>query len=147
MPYIPLTREFFSLISGSKNLKYGDLLMNFTINILSFCIIFFASFGHACDTVYDENEGMKYYVDSQNLLIEEGGLFLIEEGEVIPLKSIAVDHIGMYIIAKDKISAYTCPNGHSIYHPKPSGCGGCSNWWCAFRCKCCSPWAKVKAKG
>jgi hypothetical protein len=86
---------------------------------------------------YDQSiVGDRIYIASEDLLITKYGIFLMSSGEALPLTAIYVDSQGIYIKKEDKIYD-TCLNGHKIYH---QACGGCANWWCAFRCKCCSPW-------
>lgn len=85
---------------------------------------------------FDQNINKKrIYIDSKDLLITDHGIFLIKSGEALPLTALYVDTQGIFFLA-DKIYD-TCGNGHKIYH---LACGGCANWWCAYRCKCCSPW-------
>ena len=121
--------------------------MKILFKIFTLCIFFMAAACHASDSQSEENELVKLYVSSENLLIDGNSLLLIDEDEVIQVKSIAVDNNGLYVIMArgDRIYHKTkCGNGHDIYHPKSqNGCDGCSNWWCVFRCKCCSPWAEI----
>lgn len=77
----------------------------------------------------------------KDLLVTESGLFLLKDGEALPLTAIFADASGVFTIvdvrrSNDSITD-SCPNGHQIYH---FACGGCANWWCSFRCKCNSPW-------
>lgn len=78
----------------------------------------------------------RIYVSPEDLLITKSGIFLVSLGEAFPVTALYVDTQGIYIKKEDKIYDQ-CRNGHKIYH---LACGGCDNWWCVFRCKCCSPW-------
>lgn len=89
----------------------------------------------------------KIYVSSEELIISDQGLFLVEGDDLILLKSIGIDEIGIYVeklVQDEQIGPLKAPTcvwcGHPIYCERPQGCGGCSNWWCGLRCKCCSPW-------
>lgn len=83
----------------------------------------------------------KIYLSPHELLVTDCGLFLLTRDTALPLTAIFSDANGIYINfpveAAGQMKAYTCPNGHDIYHRE---CGGCANWWCNFRCKCYSPW-------
>ena len=103
-------------------------------------LLFCSASTQAGESLCEENDSFKLYVNSQDLLIDDNALLLIDGGEVIQVKSIAVDSLGIYVVmARDSIRARECGNGHPEYH----GCGGCANWWCPFRCKCYSPWAVI----
>lgn len=110
------------------------------LKIFTFCLFLLCATGHACEV--PKEELIKVYVTSQNLLIEGNALLLIDEDEVVQVQSIAFDKAGLYVVmARDSIRDRTCPNGHPVYDVR--GCQGCANVWCVYRCRCCSPWAKV----
>lgn len=107
-------------------------------NVFSVLLFFITASTQFCEASCEETGIVKLYVSAENLLINDNALLLIDGDEVIQVKSITVDDVGMYvIIAKDTIKARACLNGHPEYH----SCGGCANWWCYYRCKCYSPWA------
>lgn len=114
------------------------------------CILFLTtSYCQALDSNQIEsiNSVEKTYVNSDDLVIIDQKLFLIDEDELIALKSISVDEFGIYVEklprneqigpCKEPVCAW-CQ--HPIYCKLPQGCGGCSNWFCGLRCKCNSPW-------
>lgn len=111
------------------------------------CILTIASCGNlkGCEELHgnlnishDENyDEERLDVTLNDLLFLEHGIYLINAEEFIPLKALYTDSKGLFVmIPRDKIWN-ECNNGHRIYH---QACGGCANWWCAFRCKCYSPW-------
>ena len=91
---------------------------------------------------HNRKTNQKLYVNPNDLLISEAGLFLVGASELISLKKVEFDEYGFYVVAAKNTEIRPkqesmCMNGHPIYHEE---CGGCANWWCNFRCKCHSPW-------
>jgi hypothetical protein len=82
----------------------------------------------------NENFSAQTYVDVQDLVISDEGLFLIEGDEMVPLKSIEVDEMGFFV---RKFFFGKCWNGHPVVHPaSQGGCNGCEVFNCPFACRC-----------
>ncbi len=77
----------------------------------------------------------RIYISSNDLLIVDNSLYLIQGEEIIPISVLFSDNIGLYI--KDEFLGHSaqdaCPNGHRIMHYV---CNGCGNYSCIYRCRC-----------
>jgi hypothetical protein len=74
----------------------------------------------------------RIHISSDDLLIADNCLYLIQGEEIIPLPVLFSDSNGLYIKAEFS-SRDACPNGHGIMH---SLCNGCCEWTCIHRCRC-----------
>ena len=118
--------------------------------IIFLCLSLFSTvccYAYCCEQGQHGNISTRMYVNIQEIVSNEEGLFLIDVDDLIPLKSIAIDDFGCFVetmFRGDKIRPQdnpTCMNGHPVYHLKRyGGCDGCAHPWCIFRCKCHSPW-------
>lgn len=109
---------------------------NFILYLI-LCVFFSNCFSTLFANNDDQSE--KIYIDSSSLLIIEEQLYLKQDGEILSIPALYSDENGLFILVLERpsvIKPRTCINGHDVYH----NCGGCANWWCAFRCKCHSPW-------
>lgn len=71
----------------------------------------------------------KIYVDLDQLLINERGIFLAFSETILPVNALFRDQSGFYILGtqlEQGYAAYQCPNGH----PSPHGDGRCNQPSC-----------------
>jgi hypothetical protein len=76
------------------------------------------------------DESAKVYVNLNQLLINEHGIYLFYSNEMLPINALFCDQKGFYIIKKqlNGYSASECPNGHPSRH----GDGRCNQPSCPY---------------
>ena len=78
--------------------------------------------------------GDKVYIRLDQMLIEEGGIFVKIQGTCHRVSQLNSDAHGLYISPLSMCEIRnTCWNGHKIWCWR---CGGCGFGPCPFRCKC-----------
>lgn len=108
-----------------KKLVYA-LFLTFTI------IHFFPSVLASSQCFSDIAIENKLYVNQQDITINENGIFLFLNDEMLRIKEIHSDEKGIFI---PKMYVW-CKKGHKTVCWM---CEGCDVWWCTFRCRCVNP--------
>jgi hypothetical protein len=123
-----------------KNFKFAFALF-FSLSSMNL-------FAHETPKDFHRDQISATYISYEDLLFENGRIFLICSDQVKEINAVFSDNHGLYIIEffyskearEDKILDF-CSNGHPVYHQYYyGGCGGCAHPWCVFRCKCHMPW-------
>ena len=75
----------------------------------------------------------KIYIEPDQVVVSNEGLFFIFEGVILPIPQLNYDSNGLYILSDFVMGRDRCPRGHSrgCYT-----CGGCLNYQCPYRCWC-----------
>ncbi|MEI8365386.1 MAG: hypothetical protein WCF65_03115 [Parachlamydiaceae bacterium] len=132
--------------------------------VLFFCLFSLSVFAREAHENTTEKQLVEIYVGLDELVFDSNGIYLIEGGELYPIKAVYSDAKGLYIKVHQAIiqqlpkkikeeirpknkqekswpKSNECGNGHLVYHPKSQGgCGGCAHPLCIFRCPCHMPW-------
>lgn len=93
------------------------------------------SCNHSYYHAHEDSEwfGRKVYIQPNQILISEDGIFVLDNEELVSISQLNHDENGMYIVRRpDKITD-KCANGHKMWCGR---CGGCVIRWCKFRCIC-----------
>lgn len=82
----------------------------------------FACFAFTLHAGDDDSE--KQFIDARNLSINEHGIFVSIENEMIPLDSISYDYSAKsYYVSKNEVRLVKCPCcGHHTYDPATRKC-------------------------
>ena len=115
-----------------KSLKSGLFL--FLCFLLTFALSLFCC--EAGPTKNCDNQKFKQQIRASmdEIIINESGIFLLVDDEIIPFEALHVDKDGFYF---NSIEAFgrdrNCLNGHQIWCQL---CRGCGVFWCPRSCKC-----------
>ncbi len=90
---------------------------------------------------YSEDTFEKLYVQPEEVLINENGIFFISDETIFRISSLHHDAQGIYFL-KSPDYALICPKGHEI---SCMACMGCEGWAvsCPYRCRCLMVWKEV----
>jgi len=76
------------------------------------------------------SEQEKMSICSQDLIINDHGIYLMESGELTSVDAVYSNADGLFILKSRNVDEIKveCDNRHPIYHWKhKGGCGGCAN--------------------
>lgn len=87
-----------------------------------------------------KKEGLsKIFAEPDQIVVKEDGIFVrTSKNKLVRGKFIGVEKGKVYVaVSKTKLIPKRGPCGlHKVYHRKPSGCGGCSVYFCPMNCTC-----------
>ena len=75
----------------------------------------------------------KKYIQPDQVVVSNEGLFFIFEGVILPIPQLNYDSNGLYILSDFVMGRDRCPRGHRLC---PFCRGGCVNFKCRHHCNC-----------